>query len=141
MTPIGSTRSNNRGALEVMVGPPFCNPAPTADAHDRLDDRAPRNSSQRCALRGLLELALRPGELEDGDDADSFGLLCVVGEAGVATGLLGVDPVALVAGELANGDRVAVGSALDRARAGGREVVVPVGVGRCPSLGGEHVDG
>src|SRR5438270_5948064 len=25
----------------------------------------------------------RPGELEDGDDADSFGLLCVVGEAGV----------------------------------------------------------
>src|SRR5436305_7210038 len=39
-------------------------------------------------------------------------------------GLLGVDPVALVAGELANRDRVAVGSTLDRALAGGREVVV-----------------
>src|SRR4051812_3726007 len=85
--------------------------------------------------------ALPPGELEDGDDADSLGLLCVVGEAGVAAGLLRVDAIALVAGELANGDGVALGSALDRALAGGREVVVPVGVGRCPSLGGEHVDG
>jgi hypothetical protein len=47
MTPIGSTSSNIRRAIEFMVDPTFCNPAPKADAHDWLDDRAPRNSSQR----------------------------------------------------------------------------------------------
>jgi hypothetical protein len=77
---------------------------------------------------------------EDGDGADAFGLFGVVGEAGVAPGLFGVDAVALITGDLANGDRVAVGSTLDRALADGGEVVVPVGVGRCASLGSEHVD-
>ena len=38
---------------------------------------------------------------------------CVVGEAGVAAGLFGVDAVALVAGQLADGDRVGFGSTLD----------------------------
>ena len=69
-----------------------------------------------------------------------MGLLCVVGEAGEAASLFGVDAIALVTGELANGDRVAVGSTLDRALADSGEVVVPVGVGRRASLGGEHVD-
>src|SRR6267143_6096004 len=81
--------------------------------------------------------SLSPGEFEDGDCADPFGLFCVLGEAGVAAGLLGVDAVAFVTGELANGHGVAVGSTLDRALADGREVVVPVGVGRCASLGRE----
>src|SRR5205085_4496312 len=106
-----------------------------------------RSKSSRPVARLLLsygrkfaDAALGPGEREDGDGADAFGLFCVVGEAGVAAGLLGIDAVALVTGELANGDRVAVGSTLDRALADGGEVVVPVGVGRCSSLGCEHVD-
>jgi hypothetical protein len=82
----------------------------------------------------IVTSRLCPGEREDGDDADAFGLSCVVGEAGVAAGLFGVDAVALVTGELANGDRVAVGTTLDRALADGGEVEVPVGVGRCASL-------
>src|SRR6266567_4107666 len=79
-------------------------------------------------------------KLEDRNDADTLGALGIVGEPGIAAGLLSVDAIALVALELANGDRVSVGSTLDRALASGPEVVVPVGVGRRASPGREYED-
>src|SRR4051812_4540451 len=59
------------------------------------------------------------------DGADAGGLLLVLGEAGVAAGLLGVDAVALVALQFGDGDRVSLGADLDLTLAGGDEVVVP----------------
>src|SRR6266536_4883758 len=87
-----------------------------------------------------MELAISTGKLEDRNDADTLGALGIVGEPWIAAGLLSVDAIVLVALELANGDRVSVGSTLDRALAGGPEVVVPVGVGRRASPGREHED-
>src|SRR3954469_16420878 len=52
-------------------------------------------------VRVAIELPrLGPGEREDGDGADAFGLPCVIGEAGEAAGLFGVDAVALVTDDL-----------------------------------------
>jgi hypothetical protein len=75
-------------------------------------------------MRGALDAR----ELEHGDGANASDLPLVLGEAGVAAGLLGVDAVAFVAGELADGDLVGLGSAFDTALPRGGEVAVPVGV-------------
>src|SRR4051794_11568098 len=45
MTPIGSTSSNIRRAIAFMVDLSLCNLGVRADAHDGLDEYAPRNSS------------------------------------------------------------------------------------------------
>src|SRR6202011_4524343 len=97
-----------------------------------------RNGRPRCATRRSPGLNAR--EFEHGDGADSSDLPLVLGEAGVAAGLLGVDAVAVGSGELADGDLVGLGSAFDAALAGGGEVVVPVGVRGDARFGGEHVD-
>src|SRR5258706_15015888 len=52
----------------------------------------------------------------------------------------GVDAVAFSAGQFADGHLVCLGSAFDTAVTGGSQVVVPVGVGGCSSLGCEDVD-
>jgi hypothetical protein len=54
--------------------------------------------------------------------------------------LLGVDAVAFGAGQFADGHLVGLGSAFDAAVTGGGQVVVPVRVGGCSALGGEHID-
>src|SRR4051794_29373094 len=84
---------------------------------------------------------LGPAEFEDRYGADTFGLLRVGGEAGVATCLLGVDAVAFLSGEISNSDAVTLGSPLNRPFLRRREVVVPVGVRSVASPGREHVDG
>src|SRR5689334_13259791 len=74
MTPIGSTSSNIRRAIEFMGNPP---PAPTRSGHhDALDDRAPRNSSfhdrspvDRSPRRFAARPARWPGRRHRGHDA------------------------------------------------------------------------
>src|SRR6202011_2241698 len=83
---------------------------------------------------------LRPPELEHRNGADSSSLAFVLGKAWVAPRLLGVDAIALSAGQFADGHRVCLGSAFDCAITGGSQVVVPVGVGGYPALRGEDVD-
>src|SRR6478609_3740865 len=88
----------------------------------------------------VLGAGLCPAEFEHGNGADSSSLACVLGKAWVATRLLGVDAVAFSASQLADGHLVCLGSAFDTAVTGGGQVVVPVRVGRCSSLGCEDVD-
>src|SRR5579864_4897013 len=83
---------------------------------------------------------LRPPKFEYRNGADSGSLAGVLGKAWVAPRLLGVDAVAFSAGLFADGHLVCLGSAFDTAVTGGGQVVVPVRVGGCSSLGCEHVD-
>src|SRR2546429_3105389 len=83
---------------------------------------------------------LRPPKFEHRNGADSSSLACVLGKARVAPSLLGVDAVAFSAGQFADGHLVCLGSAFDTGLTGGGQVVVPVRVGGCPSLGREDVD-
>src|ERR1039457_405813 len=85
-------------------------------------------------------LGLRPRKFEHRNGADSSGLAFVLGEAGVAPRLLGVDAVAFSTGQFADGHLVCPGSAFDTAVTGGGQVVVPVGAGGCSCLGCEDVD-
>jgi NAD(P)-dependent dehydrogenase (short-subunit alcohol dehydrogenase family) len=95
-----------------------------------------RASSPDSAAHGL-----RPTEFEDGDGAHADGLAFVFGEARVAPRLLGVDTVALIAGQFADGDAVGLGAAFDAAVSGSDQVVVPVRIDRRPAPGREDVDG
>jgi hypothetical protein len=70
------------------------------------------------------DVRVRPAEFEHGNGADSGGLPRVACEAGVAPRLLGVDGVALGAGQFPYGHLVRLGSAFDTAVAGG---AVPIG--------------
>src|ERR1700730_9317277 len=79
-------------------------------------------------------------EFEHRNGADSISLACVLGKARVAPRLLGVDAVAFSTGQFADGYLICPGSAFDTAVAGGGQVVVPVRVGGCSSLGCEDVD-
>src|SRR2546423_7153731 len=83
---------------------------------------------------------LRPPKFEQRNGADSSSLACVLGKAWVAPRLLGVDAVAFSAGQFADGHLVCLGSAFDTAVTGGDQVVVPVRVGGCSTLGCEDVD-
>src|SRR6266511_3482543 len=83
---------------------------------------------------------LGPPEFEHRNGADSSSLACVLGKAWVAPRLLSVDPVAFSAGQFADGHLVCLGSAFDTAVTGGGQVVVPVRVGGCSTLGCEDVD-
>src|SRR5438876_11804330 len=83
---------------------------------------------------------LRPPKFEHRNGADSSGLACVLGKAWVAPRLLGVDAVAFSTAQFADGHPVGFGSAFDTAVTGGGQVVVPVRVGGCSSLGCEDVD-
>src|SRR5229473_6539264 len=94
----------------------------------------------RTSVAGLRGCGLRPPKFEHRNGADSSSLACVLGEAGVAPRLLGVDAVAFSAGQFADGHIVFVGSAFDTAVTGGGQVAVPVRVGGCSGLGGEDVD-
>src|ERR1039457_1910285 len=85
-------------------------------------------------------LGLRPRKFEHRNGADSSGLAFVLGEAGVAPRLLGVDAVAFSTGQFADGHLVGPGSAFGTAVTGGGQVVVPVGAGGCSCLGREDVD-
>src|SRR5882757_9956421 len=87
-----------------------------------------------------LRVWLRPAEFKHRNGADSSGLACVLGKAWVAPRLRGVDAVAFSTGQFADGHLVCLGSAFDGAVTGGRQVVVPVGVGGCSCLGCEDVD-
>src|SRR6266511_2527111 len=88
----------------------------------------------------LLGCGLRPPEFEHRNDADPSSLACVLGKAWVAPRLLGVDAVAFSAGQFADSHLVCLGSAFDAAVTGGGQVVVPVRVGECSTLGCEDVD-
>src|SRR5258706_6866421 len=83
---------------------------------------------------------LRPPKFEHRNGADSSSLACVPGKAWVAPRLLGVDAVAFIAGQFADGHPVCLGCAFDTAVTGGGQVVVPVWVGGCSPLGCEDVD-
>src|SRR5258706_6759188 len=83
---------------------------------------------------------LRPPKFEHRNGADSSSLACVPGKAWVAPCLLGVDAVALSAGQIADRHLVCLGSAFDTAVTGGGQVVVPIWVGWCANLGSEDVD-
>src|SRR6478736_7960909 len=83
---------------------------------------------------------LRQPKFEHRNGADSSSLAFVLGKAGVAPRLLGVDAVAFSAGQFADGHLVCPGSAFDTAVTGGGQVVVPIRVGGCSSLGCEDVD-
>src|SRR5215204_3486556 len=87
-----------------------------------------------------LGCGLRPRKFEHRNDADSSSSACVLGKAWVAPGLLGVDAVAFGAGQFADGHLVCLGSPFDAAVTGGGQVVVPVRVGGCSTLGCEDVD-
>src|SRR5260370_18211300 len=91
-------------------------------------------------LAGRSSCGLRAPKFEHRNGADSSSLACVLGKAWVAPRLLGVDAVALSAGQFADGHLVCLGSAFDTAVTGGSQVVVPVRVGRCSTLGCEHID-
>ena len=82
----------------------------------------------------------RPPEFEHRNCANSSSLAFVLSKAWVAPRLLGVDAVAFSAGHLADGHFVSLGSAFDTAVTGCGQVVVPVRIGRCSSLGREDVD-
>src|SRR6266496_886917 len=88
----------------------------------------------------LLGCGLRPPKFEHRNGADSSSLACVLGKAWVAPRLLSVDAVAFSAGQFADGHLVGLGSAFDTAVTGGGQVVVPVRVGGCSTLGCEDVD-
>jgi hypothetical protein len=49
MTPIGSTSSNIRRAIEFIACSSCCTPGAYAGTHDQLDDCAPPNSSHHDA--------------------------------------------------------------------------------------------
>src|SRR5712692_11673926 len=115
------------------VSPPADGEAPVDVAGVFLERH--RHLASRSWGRGLC-----PGEFEHGNGAESCGLACVLGEAWVAPGLLGVDAVAFSAGQFADGHLVCLGSAFDTAVTGGGQVVVPVRVGGCSCLGCEDVD-
>src|SRR6478736_4100841 len=84
---------------------------------------------------------LRQPKFEHRNGANSSRLAGVLGKAGVAPRLLGVDAVAFSAGQFADGHLVGLGSAFDTAVTGGGQVVVPVRVGGCSGPGCEDVDG
>src|SRR5215213_7321431 len=87
-----------------------------------------------------LGYGLRPRKFEHRNGADSSSSACVLGKAWVAPRLLGVDAVAFSADQFADGHLVCLGSAFDTAVTGGGQVVVPVRVGGCSTLGCEDVD-
>jgi len=99
-----------------------------------------------CSGRGLVFVqgeqavltdgrrGLRARELELGDGSDAGGVALVLGEAGVAAGLLGVHAVAVGAGQLTDGDLVGLGSAFDADLGARSEVEVPVGFVGAPPL-------
>src|SRR6266700_5866271 len=60
-------------------------------------------------------MGLGPAKFEHGNGADSGGLACVLGKAGVAPRLLGIDPVAFSTGQFADGHLVSLGPALGTA--------------------------
>src|SRR5262249_42165867 len=81
-----------------------------------------------------------PPKFEHRNGAHSSSLACVLGKAWVAPRLLSVDTVAFSAGQFADGHPVCLGSAFDTADTGSGQVVVPVRVGGCPTLGCEDVN-
>src|SRR2546430_12240342 len=95
-------------------------------------------ASSRLAVLALLRAMCGYGgavQLQHRDGSDAGSVLRVVGEARVSAPLLVVDPVALVALELADGHGVRLRAAFDGALAGGGEVVIPVRVRRCSAPG------
>src|SRR6266511_1579322 len=100
----------------------------------------PTANVTRTSLAGLKGCGLRPAKFEHRNGADSSSLAFVLGKAWVAPRLLGVDAVAFGAGQFADGHPVGLGSAFDTAVTGGGQVVVPVRVGGCSTLGCEDVD-
>src|SRR6266496_1059346 len=101
---------------------------------------APTANVTRTSLAGPKGCGLRPPKFEHWNGADSSSLAFVLGKAWVAPRLLGVDAVAVSAGQFADGHLVCLGSAFDAAVTGGGQVVVPVRVGGCSCLGCEDVD-
>src|ERR1700730_15525826 len=101
------------------------------------DSSGPSRSGTTARSSGR---GLRPRKFEHRNGADSGGLARILGKAWKAPRLLGVDAVAFTAGQFADGHLVGRGSAFDTAVTGGGQVVVPVGVAGCSSLGREDVD-
>src|SRR4051812_42441009 len=77
---------------------------------------------------------------EDGNRPDACGLDLVPREARVPGGLLAVDAIALLAGDLLDRHLEGLRAHLHRAGAGGGEVVVPGGMGLGSGRRGEDVD-
>src|ERR1700733_7447254 len=101
-----------------------------------LRPRSTCSNVTRTSLAG----GLRAPEFEHGNGADSGSLAFVLGKAWEAPRLLGVDAVAFSPGQFADGHLVCLGYAFDTAVTGGGQVLVPVRVGGCSSLGREDVD-
>src|SRR5262245_6059526 len=83
---------------------------------------------------------LRTSQLQHRDGSYASCPLRVGRETGIPPGLLGVDTIPRVAGQLVDGHTVGIGSSFDGAFACSDEVVVPVRIGRRASLGREHID-
>src|SRR6266446_6122771 len=79
MTPIGSTSSNIRRAIDFMARSSCCSPGVRANAHHHLDDWWPRNSSTTkrrslgVRLNGLFGRELRPKVKEHREDLFGCG--------------------------------------------------------------------